>query len=312
MHVVWSEELISNSWSFSFLHLHRQHWGLKPDTRPLSLFHAWMISLLLSGWSYVWTFWSVLPCFFDHFNGYVMALDSNLGTIMLKNVRINHGVVCVCRRLWVQSHSHPFLSLQTMALITHTCAHTHTLPHARNLQFGTASSQTVFSVHGKQNRQPQVPQHGEETKKEAKAARRRKKKKKSIIQQSGKTRCDWAYRLLSFISSHPVVSLRASEVRRMEDELGHGHWSLSPWRAQPKLQLFSHTTNDSVSLTNTASGGGWVIVRQPFCLQLQAYSPVLLSLFIPIFLSFSPSCNLKIRVKECTISRQVQHTYTLS
>lgn len=136
----------------------------------------------------------------------------------------------------------------------HGTDHPHTLPHPRNLQFRTASSQTFFSVHGKQNRQPQVPQHGEETEKETKAARRGEKK--SITQQSGKTRHDRAYRLLSFISVHPVVSFRASAVRRMEDEVGHGHWSLSPWRPQPKLQLFSHTTNDSVSLTNTASGGG--------------------------------------------------------
>lgn len=84
MHVVWNDGLISNSWSFSFLHLHRGCWMLKPDTRPLSLFHGWMIPLLLSGWSTVWTFWSVLPCFFDHFNGYVMALGSSLCTICSK------------------------------------------------------------------------------------------------------------------------------------------------------------------------------------------------------------------------------------
>ncbi|GAA6110381.1 uncharacterized [Tachysurus ichikawai] len=61
----------------------------------------------------------------------------------------------------------------------HVCAHPHTLPHTRTVQFRTASSQTVFSVHRKQNRQPQVPQHGEETEKETKAATRRKKNSQS-------------------------------------------------------------------------------------------------------------------------------------
>lgn len=139
----------------------------------------------------------------------------------------------------------------------HVCAHPHTHSHTpETCNLDQHPSQTVFSVHGKQNRQPQVPQHGEETEKETQGSKGGGKEKQSITQQSGKTRHDRAYRLLSFISVHPVVSLRASAGGRMKDELGHGHWSLSPWHAQPKLQLFSHTTNDSVSLTNTASGGG--------------------------------------------------------
>lgn len=72
---------------------------------------------------------------------------------------------------------------------------------------------------------------------------------------------------------------RQDEQWRMSSAMGTGASVLSVY----KLQLFSHTRNDSVSLTNTASGGGWVIGRQPFCLQPQAYSPVLLSLSIPLF-----------------------------
>lgn len=183
-----------------------------------------MLPLLLSGWSNVWTFWSVLSCFFDHFNGYVMLYVTVGALYVQKSSQKTFTVLCV---FVGGTECSPQSSLPQLANHgtdhPHVCAHPHTLPHAIILQFRTASSQTVLSVHGKQNRQPQVPQHGEETKKETKAARRRKKNSQSHSNlekpdMTGLTGCSHSSLCIQWCRS----GHRQYKERRMSSAMGAG------------------------------------------------------------------------------------------
>lgn len=167
-----------------------------------------MIPPLLSVWWNGWSLWSVLTCFFDHFNCYVMATDTLAYMLkhLCKKLGVKHGVFVGgsgCSPL------HFFPQSATMALITNTCMHTHTHSH------------TLETCNYEQHPAKPSTEDKTDSHKCRRMGRRRRnkprqqrggKKEHLIIQQSGKTRHDRAYRLLSFISAHPVVSPRASAV----------------------------------------------------------------------------------------------------